>query len=302
MSPCSRYHSQYFYHAFAYGLAGEIERPVKQSIDTQASATLSSGGGRGSGRVQKFAAPPFVSFEAAYTEVGGSFDECHRRHTTFAHSVIEGLNIADVVKADKVVARLAIYSPTLDDKKSGHKKNDNENSFDITGSHFENLRIAGHPLDVKLATHRFHDCQTYTALEDEYQKKSADDLLCGSKLSQQSNLRALEADYHALTGLADAADEWKTNSKKRTRGNETYWCSAANDLEKQFGKDSEIQGFGCFICIPKFGVVRLAEVMVHKNYRILNMVRVQMCSTGDGNIHGGGTGGNGGTPMPPGGN
>jgi hypothetical protein len=294
MSPCSHYHSQYFYNASAYGLAAEIERPVKQSIHTQAATALSSGGGRGTDRVEKFCVPPFVSFAAAYCEVGGSFDECHGIHTTFAHSVIEGLNIADVVKADKVVARMAVYSPHIDSK-------DGENSFDITGSHFENLRIAGHPLDVKLATHRFHECHTYSALEDRYQNKSADELLCRSKLSQQSNLRALEQEYHALTGLADAADEWKAKSKKRTRGNEVYWCSAANDLEKHFDKNSEIQGFGCFICIPKFGVVRLAEMTVHKNHRTLNMVRVQMCSSGEGHIIGGGTTSNGGTPMPPGG-
>lgn len=294
MSPCTRNHSQYIYHASAYGLAGEIVRPVRQSVHTQAATTLSTGGGRGTDRVDKFSVPPFVAFDAAYCEVGGSFDECHGIHTTFAHAVIEGLNIADVVKADKVVARLAVYSPHIDSKNG-------ENSFDITGSHFENLRIAGHLLDVKLATHRFHDLQTHRALEDAYEDKSADDVLCGSKLSQHSNLKELEDQYHALTGLADAVDAWKQTSTKRERGNEVYWCSAANDMEKHFGKTSEIQALGCFICIPKFGVVRLAEVIAHKNLRMFNMIRIQMCSTGDGDLTGGGTTGNGGRPMPPGG-
>src|SRR5262249_203896 len=152
-------------------------------------------------------------------EVGGSYDDCHGIHTSYAYSVIEGLNISDVVKADKIVSRLAIYSPPEDDPRG-------ENSFDITGSHFENLRIAGHKFDVKLSTHRFHDCHTYGALEDEYQKKSADDLLCLSKLSEQPRLKALENDYHALAGLSEAADQWKSNSKSRTPGNHSYWCSA----------------------------------------------------------------------------
>src|SRR5262249_23179329 len=194
---------------------------------------------------------------------------------------------------DKIVSRLAIYSPPEDDPRG-------ENSFDITGSHFENLRIAGHKFDVKLSTHRFHDCHTYGALEDEYQKKSADDLLCLSKLSEQPRLKALENDYHALAGLSEAADQWKSNSKSRTPGNHSYWCSAVNDLEKFVGKDSELKGFGCFICIPKFGVVRLAEVNIYKNSRSLAMIRVQMCSGGDADISGGGTTGSGGSgPMPP---
>jgi hypothetical protein len=289
---CPRDHSHYFYHASAYGLAGELIRPVRHSIPTHAATVLGIGGGRGSQRVEKFRFDGVVSFDAAYVEVGGSFDPCHGIHTTFAHSVIEGLNIADMVKADKIVARMAVYSSPAD-------KPGGENSFDITGSHFENLRIAGHKIDVKLATHRFHQCQTHDALEGEYEKTTADDLLCRSKLSQQADLRKLEDEYHALEGLADAADAWKITSKKRARGNEAYWCSAANDMEKYFDKNSELKAFGCFICIPKFGVVRLAELLVFKNLRTLNMIRVQMCSSSDANIGGGGTTGNG-SPMPPG--
>src|SRR5215467_9540483 len=111
MSKCSRHHLQYFYNASAYGLAGEIERPTRCSIPMQAATTLAGSGGRGYQRVERFTAPPFVSFDAAYTEVGGSFDECHNQHTTFAYSVIEGLNIAGMITADRIVARMAIYSP-----------------------------------------------------------------------------------------------------------------------------------------------------------------------------------------------
>lgn len=286
---CSRDHSQYAYNASAYGLAGEFIRPRRHSIPTQAATVLAAGGGHGFQHVENFRFDGVVSFQAAHVEVGGSFDECHNLHTSYAHSVIQGLNIADVVKADKVVARLAIYSPSEDDK-------DGETSFDITGSHFENLRIAGHLIDVELATHRFHDCHTYSAIEDEYQKKSADELLCLAKLSQEPDLKALEGDYHALAGLSAAADRWKNDSKKRASGNQSYWCSAANDMEKHFGKGSELKGFGCFICIPKFGVIRLAEVVIHKYCRTLNMIRVQMCSTGDASISGGGTQGSGGSP------
>lgn len=290
--------SHHFYHATAYGVAGEITRPHQQAIPTQAATVLVPGGGRGFQRVENFRLDGVVSFDAAYVEVGGSYDNTHQMHTSYAQSVIEGLNIADVVKADKVVSRLAIYGPPTN-------KNDDENSFDITGSHFENLRVAGHVLDVKLATNRFHQYQTFSALEDDYRKGSADDILCLSKLSQQ-NLTALQKDYSALNGLSDAADAWKKNTTgtKRAGGNPSYWCSAANELEKLFAKgtsleNTELTVFGNFILIPKFGVVRLAEGLIQKNWRSFHMVRVQMCSTGVGSIHTNGTSGNG-TPMPPG--
>jgi hypothetical protein len=289
---CSRSHSQHIYHASAFGLAGELIRPHRHTIPTQAATVLGTNGGRGFQRVENFSTDGMISFAAAQVEVGGSFDECHGYHTTFAHSVIEDLNIADIVKADKVVARLAIYSATEDNPNG-------ENSFDITGSHFENLRVAGHKLDVKLATHRFHDCHTYKDLEDEYVKKSADELLCFSKLSQDSRLKQLEKEYHAVEGLAQKAEEWKSTSKKRSRGVQSYWCSAANDLEKHIDKDSELQAIGSFIFIPKFGVIRLAQVVVYKDTRSLTMLTVQMCSSGEGSINGGGTTGNG--TGPPGG-
>jgi hypothetical protein len=77
-------------------------------------------------------------------------------------------------------------------------------------------------------------------------------------------------------------------------------CSAAGhlDLKQHVGANSEIQGFGPVICIPKFGVIRLAEVVIHKERRQLNMLRVEMCSTGTGTIHTGGSGGGGGTGSP----
>jgi len=63
----------------------------------------------------------------AYAEVGGSYDDCHGIHTTHAWSVLEGVNIADMLTADRVVSRMAVYYRADD---SG------EASYDITGSYF----------------------------------------------------------------------------------------------------------------------------------------------------------------------
>jgi len=290
---CSGRHSQYFYNASAFGIAADIQRPVRQTVPAQAATALHGGSGRGTLRVENFSAPPFIRFSAAYTEVGGSFDECHNLHATYASSVIEGLNIADVVLADRVVSRMVSYSPELGNDGGEH-------SYDITGSHFENLRIAGHKVDIQLSTHIFSQHDTYSKFEGAYQNGEAEHLLPWGRQDKKrlDLLESMEQKYHALTGIGARAKKWA--ARKKPTGNEgPYWCSAAGhlSLEETIG-ESELQGFGGIILIPKFGIVRLAEVVLHRDYRRLTMVRVQMCSGSTGGADGGHTGTGSTSPSP----
>jgi len=290
---CSHHHHcTHHYHASAFGVSGELRRPAQRSIAAQASTTLAPGGGRGFDRVENFQFDGTLSFRAAYTEVGGSFDRCHNIHTSYACSVIEDLDIAGIVMADKVVSRIAVYAPEEDSK--------GELSFDITGSHFENLRICGHRIDVKLATNEFHKYDTYLKFEQALQANKADHLLFLSGLSKLNGakLQELEDEYHALHGVSKRVAGWtKSTAKTRsaTRSATTYSCSAAGhlDLKGCVGANSELKGFGPIICIPKFGVIHLAEITIHQDRRTLNMLRVEMCSAGDASIHTGGTSGGG---------
>lgn len=294
MAKCSHHHCNHVYHASAFGVSGELLRPARHSIAAQAATTLASTGGRGFDRIDNFKLDGILSFRAAYTEVGGSFDDCHDMHTSYASSVIEELNIADIVKADKVVSRVSVYSPI--------EGSDEEASFDITGSHFENLRICGHPIDVKLATHEFHRHNTFSKFQQAYQAKRLEHLfmLSGLKNLEEPQLKKLAAQYHALHGVPERIAAWKKGKAKKMPTT-AYRCTAAGhlDLKPHVGEDSEIQGHGSIICIPKFGVIHLAEVIIHQERRYLNMIRVEMCSTSDGTIHGGGTGGGGGFPPIP---
>jgi hypothetical protein len=290
---CAHHHCSHTYHASAFGVSGELLRPAQRSIATQAATALAPGGGRGFDRIDNFQLDGILSFRAAYTEVGGSFDECHNIHTSYASSVIEDLNIADIVKADKVVSRTSVYAPA--------EGSDAEPSFDITGSHFENLRICGHLIDVKLATHEFHQHDTYSKFEQAYRVKKADHLLFLSGLSKlkDKHLQDLEGEYHALQGVAKRVAAWKQDTTRK-RAVTAYSCSAAAhlNLPDHVGSKSELEGYGHIICVPKFGIIRLAEIVIHKDRRTLNMLRVDMCSSGDGNIHTGGSSGGGGTGLP----
>jgi hypothetical protein len=297
---CTHHHCSHTYHASAFGVSGEILRPTQRSIPAHAATTLAPGGGRGFNRTENIQIDGLLSFSAAYTEVGGSFDECHQVHTSYASSVIEDLNIADVVKADRIVSRIAVYSPL--------EGSIEESSFDITGSHFENLRICGHHIDVKLATGDFHKHDTHSKFEQAYRRGDVDHLffISGLKKAGEKKLAELKDKYHALHGFAQRVARWNGTPKAKAQkeeandGYQSYSCSAAGhlNLKEHVGSNSELEGYGPIICIPKFGIVRLAEVHIQKDRRSLNMLRVDMCSTADGNIHTGGTGGGGGGTFP----
>jgi hypothetical protein len=294
MPQCPRHSSQWMYHGSAYGFAGEIERPFRHVIPTQAATVLGSNGGRGQARVEKFKLEGVISFDAAYVEVGGSFDDCHNRHTSYASSTVENLNILNVVSADLIVSRIAIYSPLITEEKG-------EFTFNITGSHFENLKIAGHKVDVKLATHIFHEHDTHSKIAKAHQSGKLDDWLTGSKLGKLSDrdLEEIEDTYHALGGMSRVVKSWKQKGEKRSTSMMSFSPMNHVKIEDHAGPNTELLGFGSIICVPKFGVVRLAELTACRHCVNLNMLRVDMCSTGTGTGGAGGT--TGGGTMPGGG-
>ncbi|MBZ5493554.1 MAG: hypothetical protein LAO76_21770 [Acidobacteriia bacterium] len=272
-----------FYQANAFGLGGIFTRPLKDTLQSQAVVCLPSSGGHNFSSVENFSFHGLVSFRRAYAEVGGSFDECHNVYTSYSHSVIEGLNIADMVTADRVVCRVAAYSPQVDGLEGG------EYSFSITGSYFEKLRIAGHAIDVRLATDVFHQYDTYSKANRAYKAGKADEWLPGSKLSNlnDSKLAELEDTYHALRGISERVREWKQR-RNRQSDQDTYLFSPANHLklEDDVGSKADLSSFGAIILVPKFGVVRLADLLVQRSNRQLIMLRVEMGSPMEGTITG----------------
>lgn len=301
---CSCQHSDYLYHASAFGLAAKVLRPTSTAT-TKATATLASIGGHNSDHVEDFKLEGPVSFRTAHVEVGGSFDECHQAHTSFASSIIEGLNIHNVITADKIVSRLSIKYP-------GEGDDPSEPSITPTGSYFENLRIAGHKIDINLNTELFHRHDTYSGLYNHYiSSEELDKWLHWGKLEKlDANDRGkLEASHHSMMGMYDRFQEWKATSGKpqnaessasRPQARKVFWCSLANHLElsDHVSGATELANFGSIICIPNFGVVHLAELVIDQRVRRLQMLRVEMGSPVQSFFGTGGTTGSGGSPYP----
>jgi len=132
----------FLYHALATGVSGHITAPFQQVIAVQAPSALPFAGGFSSSRVEAYRYEQILSFAAAESSAVGS--ENHEFFNTLATSTIERLNIHNVLTADRVVARLA----------SKYSKENGERTVTFAGSHFENLRIAGCPIEVRIDPER----------------------------------------------------------------------------------------------------------------------------------------------------
>ena len=137
MSP--RPKQSFAFHAHAYGLNASFDRPVACQIEAQAATCLPIFGGHAQSSTTDFSVPRLARFKSAHSHVSGSMQD-DTTATTQAITTILGLNIMDVITADRIVARLT----------SEHDLNKPEGHILAIGSTFENLRIAGFTFNIVL--------------------------------------------------------------------------------------------------------------------------------------------------------
>src|SRR5579871_5997220 len=95
------------FHAQAKALHGELHRPFKQVIPPQALAELHPKGGYLDQDAKAFGAERAISYTSAYTHVSGSLEtKDGGGWCTLATSAVVGLNILEVVTADRIVSQV----------------------------------------------------------------------------------------------------------------------------------------------------------------------------------------------------
>lgn len=268
--------SRYRFHGSAFGAAGQVTRPFHEVIEVQAPSTLPQIGGHGTGHSVDFRHRHILRFDLAHTQVtGGQYrkeGETEDTYSTRVSSVVEGLNIADVITADRVVAMLvSTYGP----------KSNGEPTVKLVGTHFDNLRIAGIPIHVDLAIDIFDYHHTHSLLAAAYQSNE-------SAIVDKSAAR----EKGGIRGFIDRltlADHPKRNEPHYRR-----WVS--DHLTKDGGLPhskgithlSLVRGIqpdpcpldycGHMFHVDGFGTIRLAELEIHGTTRNLTMIRITMGS------------------------
>src|SRR5580704_16666351 len=127
--------------AAANVLYADLKQPLREKIRPQASVELS-----GDGHYQFRQADPFhfegiLSYKGGYTQGAGHPSSKTVGYATLSTSVIEGLNVLDVVTADRVVAQISTVHPRYG---KGQVP-----SVTFLGTRFDNLRIDGHAVEVE---------------------------------------------------------------------------------------------------------------------------------------------------------
>jgi hypothetical protein len=250
----------FHYNACAHAFSGNFTRPIQHDIEVQAPVSLPTIGGHGNTRVENFRVKEFVSFKAGYSHVSGSEQKDGDKvfHTSLATATLEDLNILDVVTADRVVCRVSSF--WLNGEKESH--------FSFSGSRFDNLRIAGHPVKVELKSKLIAELPKFSDVKKE---------LAANKVFRKMAQDSFPGEYDVRehTGV--------------------ILCTLATDMSTE-APGVTIKGH--VITVPHFGTVYLAEVLVEPWRRTLTMIRFVLGSPVGGAGTAGQSGSNG-RPYPP---
>ena len=249
--------SHFHYHANAHAFSGKFTRPFHEQIHVQAPSALPATGGHGSARVENFKFHEFISFKAGYTHVSGGYQEADGTNNTLVTSVLEGLNMLDVLTADRIVCRL--YSK--------HHPNDAEGRVTMHSSKFENLAICGHPVTIELDFGLFDGIQTYEAAQNAYGNNAA---------------------FQRV-----ASDPFHTGRPLPAQGpNGAFLCSLVKGGQINL-QVPDVTVSGHSIYVPGFGTAYFAETFITHGTRSLTMLRFELGSTTGGSGSGGGGSTNG---------
>lgn len=241
MSPAPSQVLPYFYFdACSQALIAHFTRPVDHKIEAQASSSICSTGGHSAARVDNFHFREFISFRSGHTHISAGNGE-YGANSTVATATVEGLNILDVVTADRVVARTHSKQP----------KGAAEGRVTMHGCAFENLRVSGHPVKMELNFALFDGIQTFKQAQAAYLEKgefwqiAKDPFQTGTDLPPQEDTGAF------LCSLV--------------KGKIQVDCPG-------------VQTVGHAIMIPDFGAIYLAEMMISFSQRTFSMIRFDLGS------------------------
>ena len=230
------------YHGEADLLEMEIKEPFHEKVRPQAKVQLLGSGERSHYHFKH--AGPFrlegiASYQSGYTQVAGALSLKHEgRYSTLVTSAVEGLNILDVLTADRIVAQIS----------TAHPLHGAVPEVSFLGTRFENLRIAGHKVELDTTL----DILGPRPVEDEsyFDNRNVMDRMARQyeKLSTHENLPDWASERYPRDN-----EKWRM---KDERNNDIANCSLVNR------SNSSQKSFGHVIDVPHFGKFFLGELQM----------------------------------------
>jgi hypothetical protein len=251
----------FYYHADAAPIGGHFTKPDEKIVHSHGSSSLAQAGGHVASRVSAFKLDKLLSFDHAYSEIHGTVSK-RGSWTTHVTSVVEGLNVLDMVKADRVIAVLAVEHPNV-----GHHA-----KASVVDSKFENLSIDGVKVNPILGKKVITPYKKGTFPD---RSIIEDDEFVARAIDQSKK----------LTEASDTPDWLKARlrwvqSRKARKQKGYVQCSLVDKL--QGAKRGSF--FGHVVQVPNFGNIFLSELHAgHHAYR-LTMVRIEMGCDNEGTM------------------
>jgi hypothetical protein len=251
----------FYYHADANALGGILTQPLCRVVTTKASVSLAQAGGFGAADDAAFHVDKLVLVDAAHARVSGNEQADHGGYRTNATAIVEGLNVLEVVTADRIVAQASVF----------HPYDHGPVQISLLGTQFVNLKINGNPV------------------EPTFDKR----LLGATPTSVDTVTAAPTAtDSPLLTNLLKVAEAQYTEGAEMQRtmvdklGNRFAFVDPSKDMERsgsalcslvQTAKVAEpATAYGHVIVVPDFGIVYLGELLLTPFAAELTMLRIEL--------------------------
>jgi hypothetical protein len=292
------------YHAEAHALSGFLHHPVYQRINEKANVSLKD---YRDGHVQEkengFGLEG-VSFEAAHSRVSGNRNLKNRGWITLSTSVVEGLNVLEVITADRVVSQVS----TEHAYKDGHVP-----SVTFIGTQFVNLRLSGFLLEPQFnyaicadkpegKTPYVKHLPFLRGVRDQVAKVVDGDLPNDVRDTYSDRLKVVDG------LIKEASQPGNGHDGNGTRDHDPILltCSLITSIDLDDIPIPGLKTAGNVLFIPEFGTVALGEIEVsskrepdgeYDNYFKLKMLEMNLGCIGNGSITVG-SGANNGTHKP----
>lgn len=231
---------EHIYHAESTALSGHIKLPVEQVITPHAFIKVAEDGGYLAQQASEYRLETVISYGRAHTQVTGHKEiKPGRGWNTLSTCVVENVNILNVITADRVVAQIHTEHPLV-----GYVPR-----ISFLGTHFHNLRIAGHPVEVDLDLNLIGGKSENDAA---YTKDAGFvDRIC----RQHARLREHPNSIAEVLERYNRVPESFANPKG---DHETVECSLVHQISGSFPGRS----CGHVIHLPDFGTIYLATVRI----------------------------------------
>jgi hypothetical protein len=249
--PLTMSKAEHTYHADAYVLSANLEQPLTDDVKPQAYVKLHEDGHYRYEPAERFRRKGIISYQSGYTQVAG-----HRSakpghgFTTLATSVVEGLNVLDVVTADRVVGQISTTHPPYD---PANGLSDPVPSVTFLGTRFDNLRINGHKVEVE---RHLDILGPKPANQRSYFDDFDDD---GNDVDVLNRLAKQYDDIQHVVGLPAWAKESYKFDRAATQQQGKAECSLVRRV-----KGAPDISFGHVIDLPHFGKIFLGELTVER--------------------------------------